>query len=135
VVRDLWTRSDVGRFSGSFATLLESHASGLFLIALPSLAGDFNGDGVVGAADYTVWRNHLGEVDSILAFGSTEDGSGVVDYADYVTWKGNYGAEANTLTLGARTIPEPSSASMFCTIGLVWVVLHRRRVGRPLGTA
>ncbi len=23
-------------------------------------AGDYNGDGVVKAADYTVWRDHLG---------------------------------------------------------------------------
>ena len=31
--------------------------------AAAGLPGDYNNDGKVDAADYTVWRNHLGEAD------------------------------------------------------------------------
>jgi hypothetical protein len=51
-----------------------NRVSGLSLTLL--LAGDYNGDGNVDAADYTVWRNGLGE-----HFTS----------ADYFVWRDNYG--------------------------------------------
>ena len=112
VVRDLWNRADLGEFNGTFATLLGSHASGLFLIDEAALPGDFNGDGAVDAADYTVWRDHLGEVDSMLAFGSTQDGSGLVDAADYQTWVTNFGSHSSTADgpagLRSLTVPEPA---------------------------
>jgi hypothetical protein len=68
--------------------------------------GDFNGDGSVDAADYTVWRNGFGE-----------------DYTaqDYVDWKANYG-ESGPLTsvdvlsevnlFGSTTIAGNSSISL-----------------------
>ncbi|MEM8864547.1 MAG: dockerin type I domain-containing protein [Planctomycetota bacterium] len=65
--------------------------------------GDFNGDGVVDAADYTVWRDSLGS-DFLLT--ADADGSGVIDIADYQIWKANYG----TPTPGQiTTTPEPSA--------------------------
>ena len=36
-------------------------------IVPPSLAGDYNGDGVVDAADYTVWRDTFGQTGADLA--------------------------------------------------------------------
>ncbi|MGL4514181.1 MAG: alpha/beta hydrolase [Lacipirellulaceae bacterium] len=64
-----------------------------------SIAGDFNGDGLVNAADYTVWRDGLG-----TSF----------DQGDYATWVANYGAttadalaEATQAVLVA--VPEPSA--------------------------
>jgi hypothetical protein len=63
--------------------------------------GDYNDDGAVNLADYTVWRNHLGE-----AFQLTNEGvdvsPGMVDAADYDFWKDNYG-DAN-LSLGIATL-------------------------------
>jgi hypothetical protein len=51
-------------------------------------AGDYNGNGHVDAADYTVWRNTLGSTSALAADG---DGSGTVDEADYALWKTNFG--------------------------------------------
>ena len=55
--------------------------------------GDYNQDGTVDAADYTVWRDSLGA--NVAAFaGADGSGNGVVDQADYEVWKANFGAVA-----------------------------------------
>jgi hypothetical protein len=76
------------------------------------LPGDYNGDMVVDAADYTVWRNNL-NTDFDLNGNGDETGSsaGVVDEADYAYWRANYGS-AGSGGGGVSSIaaPEPSSA-------------------------
>ena len=79
--------------------------------------GDFNEDGTVDAADYTVWRNGLGTK-------YTMD--------DYLVWKNNYGA--TTLGEGAGSsrsslslAPEPGS---FVLMGLAAIILGGVRVRR-----
>lgn len=54
---------------------------------------DYNGDGSVNAADYTVWRDSLGQTgDGLPADGN---GDGTVDGIDYDNWKNNFGADAS----------------------------------------
>ncbi|MEQ8848745.1 hypothetical protein [Botrimarina sp.] len=53
--------------------------------------GDFNGDGLVNAADYTVWRDNLGAPDDSV-LGGNGDGVDGVTQADYQVWADNYGA-------------------------------------------
>ena len=53
----------------------------------PILDGDFNDDGIVDAADYTVWRNRLGAEVHL----PNDRTSGTVDESDYLRWKANYG--------------------------------------------
>lgn len=70
--------------------------------AVPPLAGDYNGDGAVNAADYTVWRDGgtlLNETETI----------GEVTEEDYDAWAANYGA---TGTGTAASIPEPTTAAL-----------------------
>ena len=57
------------------------------------LVGDFNGDLKVDAADYTVWRDSLGQA---VEVGTAADasGNGTIDEADYQLWRGNFGATA-----------------------------------------
>ena len=65
------------------------------LVAVPAagvLIADYNGDGNVGAADYTVWRDTLGSTTDLAADG---DGSQVVDAGDYDTWRANFGASGD----------------------------------------
>ncbi len=73
------------------------------VVALVALAGDYNLDGVVDAADYTVGRDSLGSSSNLAADG---DGNGVVDAADYTIWTSNFG---NSLPNTATSVPEPSS--------------------------
>jgi hypothetical protein len=60
------------------------------LLAISGLAGDYNNDGTVNAADYTVWRDHLGQSITL----TNEDPSttpGQVTIEDYAFWKANFG--------------------------------------------
>ena len=62
--------------------------------APPALVGDYNGDGSVNAADYTVWRDTLGSTTDLRANG--DDSNSAIDTADYRVWTANFGE-----TLGA----------------------------------
>ncbi|TWT36985.1 Matrixin [Posidoniimonas corsicana] len=86
------------------------------------LAGDYNGDGVVDAADYTVWRDSLGQSGQSLA----ADGNGdlLVDSADYGLWRSNFGESAATVGL-AENAPEPAAVLLLASGGLA--CLRRRR--------
>jgi hypothetical protein len=66
--------------------------------------GDYNEDGTVNAADYTVWRNASGS--NVTPFDSPDgDGDGLVDRDDYLRWKANYGetVPAFELAMAAAT--------------------------------
>ena len=71
----------------------------------PAAFGDYNGDGFVGTADYTVWRNTLGSTSDLRADGN---GDGVVNSLDYALWKTNFG----------ETVPLPAAGSGAATISL-----------------
>lgn len=70
--------------------------------------GDFNGDLAVDAADYTIWRDNLGQDSSVLM--GNGSGESTVGQADYVVWQENYGAAYGALTAGTSQVPEPASA-------------------------
>ncbi|MCO6043623.1 autotransporter-associated beta strand repeat-containing protein [Aeoliella sp. ICT_H6.2] len=70
------------------------------------LAGDYNADGVVDLADYTVWRNHLGAAAGTLV--NDIDG-GAIGSAQYATWKSNFGASTPTPAVHDGAVPEPSA--------------------------
>ena len=90
-----------------------------------SLAGDFNNDGIVDAADYTVWRNNVGAPAGTLP--NDPDG-GVIGSAQYLTWKGNFGATSNLANLDmAASVPEPSTW-MVIGWGLVSLAVCRRKL-------
>ena len=56
----------------------------------PALLGDYNRDGIVDAADYTLWRNALNA--NVAPYsGADGSGNGVVDAADYGVWKSHFG--------------------------------------------
>jgi len=74
------------------------------------LAGDYNRDGVVDAADYTVWRNTLGtNVLSQLGKGADGDASGTIREADYDVWKTHFGGASGS---GGIAVPESASVTI-----------------------
>lgn len=80
------------------------------------LTGDFSGDGLVDAADYTVWRDTQGQFVTPFS-GADADGSGLVDAADEAIWRATYGqtvpapaATPAAVTAPAEPTPEPPAA-------------------------
>jgi hypothetical protein len=82
------------------------------------LPGDYNINGVVDAADYSLWRDEVGS-STVLANVTTP---GSVLPADYDRWANNFGATAATVS--GMTIPEPT-ALVVAGLALLNVLLRR----------
>jgi hypothetical protein len=96
----------------------------LYLTALP---GDFNHNGVVDAADYTVWRDTLGSTTDLAADG---DNSGKIDAGDFTVWKMHFGEHSDGS--GAKStaaVPEPATLPLLGPALLALVLNLRRRSG------
>ena len=83
------------------------------------LDGDYNGDGVVDAGDYTVWRDTLNSTGPDLPADGNNDM--VVDSQDYDIWRSNFGASQAAANLGATSVPEPSSVLLLLGATLIAV--------------
>ncbi|HVT26643.1 MAG TPA: autotransporter-associated beta strand repeat-containing protein, partial [Lacipirellulaceae bacterium] len=107
---------DWGALSGTFATVtlpelpadLRWNGSQLYNTGelIVRLAGDFNGDGAVDAADYVAWRKGLG-----MSYTQT----------DYNVWRVQYGQTAGkSANVGASaSVPEPVFALMLIIAALI----------------
>ncbi len=84
-----------------------------------TLPGDFNADGVVDAADYTVWRDSLGQFTEL----PNDRTPGLVSVLDYADWAANYGA---TLASAATAVPEPTATLSAVFATAVAGMLRRR---------
>jgi hypothetical protein len=72
-----------------------------------TLAGDYNDNGVVDAADYVVWRKLNGTMLNPRADG---DANGQVDTADYSVWRAQFGVIAGfSAAKDLSAVPEPVS--------------------------
>ncbi|MCO6043275.1 autotransporter-associated beta strand repeat-containing protein [Aeoliella sp. ICT_H6.2] len=91
------------------------------------LQGDFNGDGIVDIADYTVWRNNLGAADESALMGNG-DGLNGVDAGDYAVWKSNFGsgAAAAAGSNAQQTVPEPSSILLLALVLAGGAMVYRK---------
>ena len=76
---------------------------------LPVL-GDYNHNGVVDAADYTIWRSSLGQMGPGLA--ADGDGDNSVTQSDYNIWKANFGQHAGVGAGVGAAVPEPASLAL-----------------------
>ena len=128
----LFDTSTVGMKTAEIMISSSSQSAANNLVTIPisfevlsaGLAGDFNDDGTVDAADYTVWRDNLGSPDESLI---SNNGNGVngVDPGDYGFWFINYG---NTASSGATStaIPEPTSGILLGSMILGFVATASR---------
>jgi PEP-CTERM motif len=75
-------------------------------------AGDFNGDGIVNAADYVAWRKRM----------STQ--------SEYNAWRAHFGQRvAGGSGAGATTntaVPEPATVALLMSMTAGWYLRRRR---------
>lgn len=102
----------------------ESATIGFRVAAVAPIPGDYNFDGVVDAADYTVWRQDLNSTTDLSADGNN---SGQVDPLDYFVWSAAYG-EA-TGSPAATAVPEPAGV-LLLGFGCVVSSMGSRRQSR-----
>jgi hypothetical protein len=89
----------------------------------PALPGDYNGDHVVDAADYTVWRDKLGTNTNL----PNDATPGSVVLGDYDVWKAHYGQQSGSGSSSNTTaaVPEPGSWLIMTIVVLVVVAFGR----------
>jgi hypothetical protein len=93
----------------------------LVVEAAVALPGDYNGDNIVDAADYTLWRDHQGAPAGTLL---NDPHLGVIGPAQYETWLANFG---NTLAGAAASHAIPEPATLWLALALFIGVAGRRR--------
>lgn len=101
---------------GDFAPFLR-------LVALEDggLPGDYNGDGSVDAADYTVWRDHLASGQPL----PENDDTPGVDQGDYTRWKQYFGAGGGGGAIVAN-VPEPTAICLALLLAVCLAGCRRR---------
>ena len=101
------------------ANLAETLAN---VILSDSQPGDFNGDGLVDLADYSVWRNHLGVADE-SAIHNAGNGFAGVDVGDYQLWRQHFGE--GTLVLASPTVAVSEPSTLLLTLCGLLITLGR----------
>ncbi|MGD9636871.1 MAG: PEP-CTERM sorting domain-containing protein [Pirellulales bacterium] len=126
-IADVGTAVGTGRTKFTIASLAYDESepetgsalvrSSLVPVTLP---GDYSGNNMVDAADYSIWRDRLGSTNSLL-----NDDTPGVGQDDYVRWRTKFG---QTLSSGpsdaASSVPEPS-AMMLGAIGISLAIRRR----------
>ena len=75
---------------------------------IAALAGDYNQNGVVDAADYAVWRDHFGQTFTLAGENPTTATPGLVDQEDYDFWRARFGLIAGSGSGAGRMPPYPN---------------------------
>ena len=100
-------------------------------VPIAALVGDYNDNGNVDAADYTVWRNLLGGSAAAL-LNRSPSVTGVVKQADYDVWKANFGqggGGSGAMIMAyapGQAVPEPG-AYLLCLMASIGTACLRRR--------
>lgn len=126
-----------GSLSGTFSSIvlptlaagLQWNASQLYTTGAlgVNLLGDYNGNGVVDAADYVVYRATLGSSGTALA--ADGNGNGVIGAGDYDVFRSNFGHQAGSgAGVASAAVPEPSAIVLGMVGVFVFLGGARRRL-------
>jgi T5SS/PEP-CTERM-associated repeat protein len=104
---------------------LDINATSVLLSVASS--GDYNGNGVVDAADYVLWRKTLNQ--SGPGLDADGDGNGSVEVGDFDYWRARFGtvaAPAGGVASGTA-VPEPATAILVLLVAFVslWQTIPR----------
>lgn len=108
-----WEELSRGYFPAGQRELTVFNATSVELLydRRPIDPADFNGDGLVNAADYTIWRDTFASIGDLRA---DANGDGFVNAMDYDLWSAGYAFN----TPASVTVPEPS-ATLLALCGLL----------------
>jgi hypothetical protein len=118
----------IGSNLGNSGEMVSGEAFDVDIESAGGLLGDFNDDGLIDAADYTVWRDNLGG-GPIL----NDPTPGSVDESDYTYWKehfgwGSQGPGAGSILTSGTAVPEPLSVLLLACAAAGQLVHLRRQL-------
>ncbi len=151
---NVYTSGTSGVFGYSFTPFETQFGIDNFRIE-EALAGDYNRDGAVGAADYVLWRKTLGtqspDLDTVgnppsyavVSLGDMRangaisgtcsfntENCEVINQADHAAWRGNFGDTVSGSGFGSGgAVPEPASA-VLAFLGMAGLWFCRRHTSR-----
>ncbi len=97
----------------------------LIVLRMRPIPGDFTGDGLVDAADYTAWRAAFGQ--TVTPWTSADgNGDGVVDSGDYLLWRKQVATGSGSALARGIAIPEPAGI-ILVALAAVLLFTGRRR--------
>jgi len=88
--------------------------------------GDFNGDGRIDSADYSVWKTTFGSTTQLAA---DANGNGIVDAADYTIWRDHLVPAGSAAFGQVANVPEPSTMALLGSLVVLFVLL--KGIGMP----
>lgn len=107
--------------SGSLVSVVPTY------VTVAGVDGDYNNNGIVDAADYTIWRDHLNSSFQLENEGGISPGT--VDAADYNFWKLRFGATSGAGSASVSAVPEPASMVLLAGMAAWGLAIGRRRCG------
>jgi probable HAF family extracellular repeat protein len=114
--------NEAGQITGQ--GLIGDEYHGYLLTPVAEIPGDFNGDGIVDAADLTSWKTGFGKIDNVTLTQGDADGDQDVDGADFLHWQRQLGSPAAAAATAA--VPEP--ATLLLVVSAAQATFIRRRV-------
>ena len=104
------------------------------MLASAPVPGDYDGNGMVDAADYNDWRASFGQAVP-PSTGADGNGSGTINAADYVFWRDRLGSGNGSGSSEAfeAAVPEPASCAL--ALGGFAAIALRRRITLAPGSA
>jgi hypothetical protein len=99
------------------------------VVAAAGVPGDYNGNGIVDAADYTVWRDHLGQTFALP--NRSVANTGPIAAADFTFWKSQFGQHAGSAAADNGNVAVPEPATLWLFLAGILTMCSRRRLLVP----
>jgi hypothetical protein len=110
----------------AFQYTMPAYSVTTLVLVSDGIVGDFNRDGTVDAADYTVWRDHLGQ-NFALPNEDPNTTPGQVTAEDYDFWKTHFGQAGGGAGASAiAAVPEPATYVLLIVAAADWCLRRSR---------
>jgi hypothetical protein len=130
---------ELNRLGSIAVEVFQQPAESLFALDVGKLEArpyaDFNLDGVIDNADFTIWKANFGVENNASFEEGDANGDGLIDAADYVVWRDTMGPAVSlgVFTVSATSInvvPEPTTIGLAIAGAIALAMRNDGRVRR-----